>query len=90
MDTNPEIIRLLERSNQLVEMILRVSLRPVVEAEFTDPKAKALYDLTDTKTARSEIAKRLKMSSKTISQYWQRWETLGLLTKDGKSYRKVL
>jgi transposase len=64
-------------------------LAPVLQKEFADPRTRELYELTGTYGQR-EIKKKLNMSANTISDAWKRWEQLGLLTREGQEYRKVL
>jgi hypothetical protein len=64
-------------------------LVPVIDREFTDDRAKKHFAASGTKTA-EELCNELHMSIQTVSQIWQRWELLVLLTKDGRGYRKSI
>lgn len=78
------------RSNELLTTVAKVLMAPLLERELAEPKLAKLYDLTGKDLAVTALAKRLGMSSKTISVAWQRWERLGIVVKDGKRYRKVV
>jgi hypothetical protein len=81
---------LLQRTNDLLLTLVKTQLRAVTAAEFSDPKKKALYDLTGTAMPVKKISEQIGMATGTISTTWQHWEDVGLLIKDGKSYRRVL
>jgi len=84
-----EVVKKLNRIEQLLVLVTRAHLAPVFEKEFADPRMFQLYELTGTHGQR-EIKKKLNMSANTISDAWKRWEQLGLLTREGQEYRKVL
>ncbi len=81
---------LLQRTNDLLQILGRLQLRAVIEAELSDPKKKELYELTGGLLPVTKIAQKVGLSTGTISRTWQHWEDVGLLIKDGKSYRRVL
>ena len=78
----------LKRIQELLEAIAKAQLSPALEGQLSDPKYRSLYKLTGTMPVQ-QLVKRTKLSAGTISRLWQKWETLGLVIKDGKSYRKV-
>jgi len=78
-----------KRMEELLETIAKVSLAPMIKAELSKPKMAELYSMTG-KLVITEISKKLGLATGKISQIWQRWEMLGILKKEGKSYRKVL
>lgn len=84
-----EVLKKLNRIEQLLVLVTKAQMTPVLQKEFTDPRMLQLYELTGTHGQR-EIKKKLNMSANTISDAWKRWEQLGLLTKEGQEYRKVL
>jgi Predicted transcriptional regulator len=86
----PDIGLLLQRTNDLLETLVRLQLRPIIESELSDTKKKKLYELTGGSLPIKQISERVGLATGTISQTWQRWEDAGLLIKNGKSYRKVL
>ncbi len=78
----------LQRSNELLTVISKTLLSDALKNEVKNKKMAKLYELTGSDT-RDEISKKIGMSAGAISAVWQRWETLGLLIKDGKSYRRI-
>lgn len=80
---------LLQRNNELLEILVRLQLKPALDEELADPKNRQLYELTG-KLPIGRIAAQLKMSAGKISGIWQRWEQRGLLIKDGRSYRRAV
>ena len=80
----------LQRTNDLLLILVKMQLRAVIVAELSDPKKKSLYELTGTALPVKKISEQIGMATGTISTTWQHWEDVGLLIKDGKSYRRVL
>lgn len=89
MSEESDVLTSLQHIEDLLTILVKVQLANVTAREFSDTKMKKLYDLTGDRSAR-ELAKEMKCSPMKISRTWQRWENLGLLIKDGKTYRKVL
>jgi Fic family protein len=85
-----KVITLLERTNELVEVLVRAAMEPKLRGELATEKSRELYKLTGGTLPVKGIAARLGLSVGTISRTWQRWEELGLLVKDGKRYRRLL
>lgn len=83
-------VDLIARSNELLTVIAKALLAPMIERELSDPKLAKLYELTGRDMPVQEIARVIRASATTISDAWQRWERLGLLVKDGRRYRKIL
>lgn len=88
--SQPDVGTLLQRTNDLLLILVKMQLRAVIEAELSDPKKKALYNLTGSAMPVKKISQEVGMATGTISTTWQHWEAVGLLIKDGKSYRRVL
>jgi hypothetical protein len=84
------VVALIKRTNELLEVLVKLQLGDVLKNELADPKRRQLYELTGGNLARPAISAKVGMSGGAISGHWQRWEQLGLLIKDSKSYRKVL
>lgn len=81
--------RQLERIQNLLVLMVKHQLKPILDEEFRDQKSKDIYGAADKATSR-ELAKKYKCSHTTIANLWKKWEAMGLLVKEGKSYRKVL
>lgn len=77
------------RSVELLTVIAKALLAPIMENELADPKMSKLYDMTGEATAEQAAAK-LKLGKQTVIDAWKRWERFGLIVKDGRTYRKVL
>lgn len=84
-----EIIETLKRTNELLELIAKISLGEVLEKELHDDKLIKLYELTG-KESVTNIGKKIGISSGKISSIWKKWETIGLIVKDGQKYRRIL
>jgi hypothetical protein len=87
-DAISELVAATRRIEQLVEILAKLSLRQVMAEELSDPIAEALYKATGTKTI-TEISAEIGWSAATISRTWTRWNRLGLLVKNGRSYRRT-
>ena len=84
-----EVLKKLGHLEQLLVLLTRTQLEPVLQKEFADPRMQNLYELTGTRGQR-EIKKELNMSANTISDAWKRWEQMGLLVREGQEYRRVI
>lgn len=89
MTDNDETLSTLKRIEESLSILVRCQLAPTLRPELVDPKMAKVYNLTGNKNSKI-IAKEASCSESTVSSSWKRWEQLGLLIKDGKSYRKVL
>ncbi|MGA2435994.1 MAG: hypothetical protein ABSG25_11975 [Bryobacteraceae bacterium] len=65
-----------------------MKLSELLSKELTDASKKKLYELTGS-ADRKELVQLTKMSAGTISGLWQRWYSMGILTKRGKFYYKM-
>ena len=84
-----EELKTLKRIEELLEVIARQQLSPVMAKHLSNPKLKLLYDLTGSDPI-GTLIQRTGFSAGTISRTWQKWEDVGLVRKDGKRYRKAL
>lgn len=89
MSDHDEIELSLKRIEESLYILVKTQLAPIFESELRDPKLAKIYEMTGNSSA-NEIAKKASCSATTVSGAWKRWEQMGLLIKDGKSYRKVL
>jgi hypothetical protein len=85
-----DVVPLIRRTNELLAVLVRNVLAPVLREELRTPQRKELYRLTGSDLPVKELAKRLGISVGSISGVWRRWEELGLLVKDGQRYRRIL
>jgi hypothetical protein len=86
---NAQLVQVLTRIGDLLELLVRAQLAPVLEKELTDPQMRKLYELTGVLTT-SQLVKRMSFSAGKISAVWARWETLGLIRKEGGRYKRVV
>jgi len=92
MLNDEELHDLLETAHgveKLLSVIAKQMLRQVMTEELADEKAVTVYSATGEKTI-TEIAALTGWSPATISRTWSRWERVGLLEKNGRSYRKTV
>jgi len=89
MNSESELLDVMKRVEELLFVCAKAALAPHFDRECADDRLRRLYELTGVKSA-EQICKELRMSKETVSKTWQRWETLGLLAKDGRGYRKAL
>lgn len=90
MNENADIAALITRTNELLTVLVKLQLRDALEIELADLKKRKLYEHTGGSLAVKAISAKIGMSAGAISGHWKRWEKLGLLIKDGASYRRVL
>jgi uncharacterized FlaG/YvyC family protein len=88
LDNEEKLLRAVQRIESMLEVFLRQSLRPVLDKEFEDATARAIYEATGDKTVR-EIAQEVGVGIATVSRTWSRFEGLGLVIKDGSRYKRI-
>lgn len=81
------LIAAVGRIENLLMILVRRAVQPVLEEELKDSTARAIYEATGEKTAR-EIAQATGVGVATVSRTWARWESLGLVVKEGSRYRR--
>jgi len=89
MSEESDALAVLKRIELLLAALVKKQMSSILEQELSDDKKRELYLLTGKKTMR-ELVAQTNSSSATISGLWQRWESLGLLVKNGKKYVKVV
>ena len=77
----------LQRIEALLRSLVKISLTDTMSQVLTDEKLRELY-LGTGKLKREELEAKTGFSGGKISGLWAEWERIGLLIKDGKSYRK--
>lgn len=85
----PEELKTLKRIEELLEVMVKHQLSPVLKQALSTTELRRLYELTGTVPV-GRLVKETGMSAGAISRAWQKWEGIGLLKKDGKRYRKVI
>jgi hypothetical protein len=87
--TNDPLLTSVQRIETLLSVLTRLTLRETMAAEIGETGvARKVYDATGKSSVR-EIAAETGLGVATISKYWTRWESLGLLIKDGQRYTKT-
>lgn len=81
------LIAALGRIESLLMILVRRAVQSALEEELKDPTMRAIYEATGEKTAR-EIAQAAGVGVATVSRTWSRWESLGLVVKEGARYRR--
>jgi len=89
MSDQEELVLLLRRTNELLTVLAKAQLRSVFESEHANSKKMKLYELTGKSLTAKQISSKLNMSTATISGTWKHWETLGIIVKEGKKYRRI-
>ena len=79
----------MDRIEALLTALVKLQVGPILQDELKDDTNRQLYELTG-KATRREIQKKLKVSPGRISATWQRWERLGIMVKDGQTYRRTV
>lgn len=76
------------RIEELLLILIRANIAPIVNAELCTQKMQKLYEMTGQRSIK-EVGKKLGISTGKISAIWKRWARLGLLRKEGKSYKRI-
>ncbi|MEQ9567846.1 MAG: hypothetical protein RLN85_18905 [Pseudomonadales bacterium] len=88
MNDGADIAALIRRTNELLTVLVKTQLSNILEIELADEKKRKLYEHTGS-LGQVALTSKIGMSAGAISGHWKRWEQVGLLVKDGKSYRRV-
>ncbi len=89
MNNSNDVAALLGRTNELLAILVKAQLGPVLAREIATPEYRKLYDLTGGDLSIDKIATQIGISKSAISRIWIRWEELGLIVKAGHRYRRV-
>lgn len=85
---NVEITKGLDKIEHLLQILMKLNIAQVKDKTIVDETEKKIYEYTGIKSC-DEIRKELKVSPNTVSDLWKKWHWLGLLEKDGNSYKKI-
>ena len=89
MNNEKDVLPHLQRIEELLNSLLKVQLASILEKELSDATKAKLYEAIG-KYGVVELSKKLDCSTGWISGVWKNWEQLGIIIKDGKSYRRIL
>ena len=81
------IAETLSRTEELLKIVVRQMLQETLDRELHDHNLRLLFEQTGS-LAQDELVKSTGISAGKISNLWQRWESMGLLVKDGRRYKK--
>ncbi len=84
-----EILLTLKHIEELLETLVRFNYTHLKKEAFTNPIEEKIFSSTGVKS-REEIRNDLKISPNTLSDLWSKWVDLGLLVKDGNTYKKTV
>lgn len=84
-----DVLHALLRIENLLEVQVKLLLRPMLDEELKHPNHHKLYEMTGDRGI-AEIAKKIGFSTGKISGIWQKWEQMGLVRKVGKGYIKTV
>ena len=87
--TDDQVRESIARIEEHLATLVKLQMVPVLEKELQADFCRKLWPHTGKATIR-EIQKKLKCRPNKISETWKRWLQLGLVVKDGQTYRKVV
>lgn len=87
--TTDEITQSLKNIEKHLEVLVRFKYALIKKQAFTNQMEEKVFELTGIKS-RNEICNELKVSPNTLSELWSKWLELGLLVKQGSSYKKAV
>lgn len=106
MEMNDEIGQeVLEKLNTLIRLISLSLLEDIEVKEkikkerilkelfpvlLDTDKKRMVYEMTDGKNSRREIAKALRISSATLTKWWKQWYSYAILTREKRKYRRIV
>jgi DNA-binding transcriptional ArsR family regulator len=65
-------------------------MREIVPLLLDTDRKRMVYEMTDGKNSRREIAENLKISSATLTKWWKSWYSYGILTVEKKKYKRIV
>ena len=87
--TTDEIAQSLKSIEKHLEVLVRFNYAQLKKQAFSNKTEEKVFELTGIKS-RDEICNGLKISPNTLSELWGKWLELGLLVKQGNSYKKTV
>ena len=87
--TTDEITQSLKAIEKQLSILVRFRYAEIKKQAFSNETEEKAFELTGIK-GRNEICTELKISPNTLSELWSKWLELGLLEKQGNSYKKTV
>lgn len=87
--TTEEISQSLKNIEKHLETLVRFNYAQIRKQAFENEAEEKAFELTGVK-GRNEICSELHISPNTLSDLWNKWFDLGLLVKEGNSYKKTV
>jgi len=82
-------LKIQKRILELLEVLVKSKLSENIKQETEDPKRKLLYELTGKANIKT-IVQRTGFSAGKVSGIWKKWESTGILKRDGQSYSRIV
>jgi hypothetical protein len=89
MNSEDNLAAILRDIEKHLAALVRFNHAQIMREAITNAQEQRVYDLTGTK-GRDGICKELHMSATTVSELWNKWADLGLVTKQGSGYKKTV
>lgn len=87
--TTDEVAQSMKNIEKHLETLVRFHYAQIKKQAFANETEEKAFDLTGVK-GRNDICSELKISPNTLSELWSKWFDMGLLVKQGNSYRKTV
>ncbi len=87
--TTDEITQSLKNIEKLLGILVRFQYSTILTQAINNELDGKIFDLTGVKS-RNEICSELKISPNTLAETWSKWLELGILVKQGNSYKKTI
>ena len=85
--TNDEIAQSLKNIEKHLEVLVRFNYSQIKKQAFENESEEKVFEMTGVK-GQKEICSELHISPNKLSDLWNKWLDIGLLIKEGTSYKK--
>jgi hypothetical protein len=87
--TTDEIAQSLKNIEKHLETLVRFNYAQIKKQAFANEAEEQVFEMTGVK-GQKEICSELHISPNKLSDLWNKWLNMGLLVKDGTSYKKTV
>jgi len=87
--TTDEIIKSLNNIEKQLELLVRFNYAQIKKQAFENEAEEKVFEMTGVK-GQKEICSELHISPNKLSDLWNKWFDMGLLIKQGSSYKKIM